>query len=144
MTLETNQVIENLLRTGELFRQEFPLDKVIREMDAAKEDLQDAEDIFSSSRYKWATIIGYSSIFHSARTLLYVRGYKEHDQDSLIIALEQFYPEELGKTLSTAYGKALQLKRKAEEHEYSMNGAIETIQAAKAWLLVARNILKAK
>jgi len=144
LTVQLNPVIEQLVQQGELFKIELPLEKVIREMDAAKDDLQDAKDSFEESKHKWATIQGYHSMLHSAHTLLYSRGYKEHDDHAMIIALGELFPDELGTGLIVVYDKALQLKRNAEELVYSEDGAIETIQGAKAWLNVARNILKAK
>ena len=144
MTVELSPVIERLIQQGELFKSEFPLEKVIREMDAAKDDLQDATDSFEQSKWKWATIQGYHSMLHSAHTLLYSRGYKEHDENVLVIALGELFREELGNGLVAVYNKAIQLKRNAEELVFSEDGAIETIQGAKAWLSVARNILKAK
>ena len=144
MTVELSPEIERLIQQGELFKVELPLEKVIREMDAAKDDLQDAKDSFEESKHKWATIQGYHSMLHSAHTLLYSRGYKEHDDNALVLALGELFPEELGTGLLTVYNKAIQLKRNAEELVYSEDGAIETIEGAKAWLNVARNILKAK
>ena len=144
LTVELSPVIEQLVQQGELFKIELPLETVIKEMDAAKDDLQDATDSFEESKWKWATIQGYHSMFHSARTLLYSRGYKEHDDHAMVIALGELFSEELGTGLLTVYNKAIQLKRNAEELVFSEHGAIETIQGAKAWLNVARNILKAK
>ena len=144
MTVELSPVIEQLVQHGELFKIELPLETVIREMDAAKDDLQDATDSFEESKWKWATIQGYHSMFHSARTLLYSRGYKEHDDHAMVIALGELFSEELGTGLLTVYNKAIQLKRNAEELVFSEDGAIDTIEGAKAWLSVARNILKAK
>jgi len=144
LTVQLNPIIEQLIQQGELFKIELPLETVIREMDAAKDDLQDATDSFEESKWKWATIQGYHSMLHSAHTLLYSRGYKEHDEHALVIALGELFSEELGTGLLTVYNKAIQLKRNAEELVFSEDGAIETIQGAKAWLNVARNILKAK
>lgn len=144
LTVELSPVIDRLIQQGELFKIELPLETVIREMDAAKDDLQDATDSFEESKWKWATIQGYHSMLHSAHTLLYSRGYKEHDENALVIAIGELFSEELGTGLLTVYNKAIQLKRNAEELVFSEDGAIDTIEGAKAWLNVARNILKAK
>jgi uncharacterized protein (UPF0332 family) len=144
LTVQLNPIIESLVQQGELFKVELPLDSVIREMDAAKDDLQDATDSFDEGKWKWATIQGYHSMLHSAHTLLYSRGYKEHDENALVISVGELFHEELGTGLITVYNKAIQLKRNAEELIFSEDGAIETIEGAKAWLNVARNILKAK
>ena len=43
---------------------------VHKELEAAKEDLEDAKDLFSRGRFKSATTIAYYAIFHTARALL--------------------------------------------------------------------------
>src|SRR2546425_11099655 len=87
LTVELSPVIERLIRQGELFKIELPLEKVIREMDAAKDDLQDATDSFEESKWKWATNQGYHSMLHSAHNLLYGRGYQGHDDHALALPL---------------------------------------------------------
>src|SRR2546428_9366804 len=144
LTVELSPEIERLIQQGELFKIELPLETVIREMDAAKDDLQDATDSFEESKWKWATIQGYHSMLHSGHTLLYSRGYTEHDDHAMIIALAELFTAELGTGLLTVYNKAIQLKRNAKELVFFEDGAIDTIEGAKAWLNVARNILKAK
>ena len=133
------------MKTGRLSRQEYPLDKILSELDAARYDLQDAQDSFGQMKTKWALIQGYSSIRHSARVLLHVRGYKEQDDDALRTALEQLYPDELARGLITAFARTIQSKLDAEENlTVTEDGAVESIETAKAYLSVARNILKAK
>jgi uncharacterized protein (UPF0332 family) len=57
---------------------------VNEELKAAKDDLKEAQNRFKSKKYKYATITAYYSMFHSARALLYVKGYREKSHYWLI------------------------------------------------------------
>lgn len=50
---------------------------VIKEIEAAASDLEEAKGSLSRGKIKWAIIQGYYSMFHSARALIYNRGYRE-------------------------------------------------------------------
>ena len=56
----------------------FPRAKglIKKELTAAHDDLDEAKDRLKNSRYKYATINSYYSIFHAARALLYSKGYR--------------------------------------------------------------------
>lgn len=49
---------------------------VEKELNQSKDDLESAKESFGRSGYKWATIQAYYSMFHSARALLYSKGYR--------------------------------------------------------------------
>ena len=49
---------------------------VLKELDAAQSDL-DARDSLGGDKFKWTTIQAYYSMFHSARALVYWKGYRE-------------------------------------------------------------------
>ena len=57
----------------------FPRGKgsIKNELKLSEDDLCEAHDRFESQRYKYATITGYYSMFHSARALLYSKAYRE-------------------------------------------------------------------
>lgn len=64
------------------------------EMRGAAYDLERAKVSLAESDFKWATIKGYYSIFHSGRALLYRAGYRERSHRALLAALKELY----GKT----------------------------------------------
>jgi uncharacterized protein (UPF0332 family) len=68
----------------------FPKGKLLvkKELKAAKDDLKEAQDRFKSKKYKYATITAYYSMFHSARALLYGKGYGEKSHYWLIVAMQ--------------------------------------------------------
>jgi uncharacterized protein (UPF0332 family) len=88
-----NQAFRECLKNRKIIS--FPRGKglIKKEMAAAEEDLIEAKDRFQNSRFKYATINAYYSIFHAARALLYSRGYRERSHHCLSIALEALFVE---------------------------------------------------
>lgn len=62
-----------------------------KELDLAEEDLISAEKSFLNNGYKWATIQSYYSMFHTARALLYSKGYREKSHFCLIESIHSFF-----------------------------------------------------
>lgn len=62
-----------------------------RELEAARQDFQEAQDRFAKSKFKYATITAYYSMFHSARSLLFNSGYREKSHHYLSVAIEALY-----------------------------------------------------
>jgi hypothetical protein len=58
--------IQRLLVDRKLIRATASRAMILRELDAAKNDLADARDSLGRQKYKWATIQGYYSMVHSA------------------------------------------------------------------------------
>ena len=117
------------------------------EVKSAKEDLKDAKDLFKRRRFKFATVAGYYSLFHSARALLYSRGYREKSHYCLRTAIEELFvkqgliePEELD-----FFDDAVGLREAADyEGVYSKDGAQRAIKGAKKFLSSALKILEGK
>ena len=57
---------------------------VDRELKAAQDDLKAASQSLSDDREKWATVQAYYAMFHTARALLYSKGYREKSHYCLI------------------------------------------------------------
>jgi uncharacterized protein (UPF0332 family) len=62
-----------------------------KELDTAKSDLEQAKSSYENGSYKWAMIQAYYAMFHSARTLLYARNYRERSHYCLIVAVRALY-----------------------------------------------------
>jgi len=71
---------------------------VLEEFKAAELDLEDAKESFERKKFKWATIQGYYSMFHSVRGLVYSKGFREKSHYALLVAFEELFPE-MKKTL---------------------------------------------
>jgi len=118
-----------------------------KELKAAKEDLQDAKDLFSRSRFKSATTIAYYSVFHTARALLYKKKYREKSHIQLAFAIKAFYVDEglLPQEYYDNFIQAIDLREMADyKSKFSKQGAERNIYAAEESIKLVENILKNK
>jgi len=127
----------------------FPQGKhlVREELKQSQDDLREALDRFNSSKYKYATITGYYSMFHSARALLYSKGYREKSHYFLVVALTSLYVEKaiLSEEIVKELHDAMVLREDADYHaKFSREGAETVLKAAKELLSASKSILKAE
>ena len=71
MGTRINAEIARLLSERKLMKAQIGREMVLKEIEAAQTDLQEAQDSLQDDKFKWATIQGYYSMFHSARALLF-------------------------------------------------------------------------
>ncbi len=69
--------LKHLIQERKLMKTRIARDMIRKEIEAAQSDLGDARTSFDQGKLKWATIQGYYSMFHSARSLLYSKDYRE-------------------------------------------------------------------
>jgi len=115
------------------------------EIEDAESDLNSAEDEFVKAGFKWATIKGYYSMFHSARALLYSRGYREKGHYCLYLAIKEFFVKEgkLDSSLAEDFNNCMVLREEADyRRKFSQEGASATIKSAKRFLKEIKSILK--
>ena len=79
--------IDRLVAERKLTRSRVTREMILKEVDGAESDLKAAETSLAREEYKWATIQGYYSVFHSARALLYSRGFREKSHHALLQAM---------------------------------------------------------
>jgi uncharacterized protein (UPF0332 family) len=99
---------------------------VARELEGAEEDLREAADRFKNGRYKYATITAYYSMFHSARALIYSKGYREKSHYYLLVALQALFADAgiLEEELVRDFHTTMVLREGADYHgEFSQEGA---------------------
>lgn len=60
---------------------------LLKEIKGAEADLETAKRSLRDENFKWATIQGYYSMFHSARALLYSKGFREKSHYALLVAI---------------------------------------------------------
>ena len=114
------------------------------EIKDSEDDLQSAEEEFSKSGYKWATIKGYYSMFHAARALLYSLGYRERGHHCLYLAIKEFFvkEEKLNLQLAEDFNNSMILREEADyKRIFSQKGASGTINSAKRFLEATKNLL---
>ena len=116
-----------------------------KELKIAFGDLAEAEDRFEHRSFKWCTVTAYYAMFHAARSLLYSKGYKERSHYCLSVALYELFvnPEMMEARLVRAFSNAMRLREDADyADEYSEDGARQTLDKAKEFLVNAQDILK--
>ena len=115
------------------------------EIKDAIDDLKSAREEFSKEGFKWATIKGYYSIFHSARALLHSAGYRERGHFCLYLAMKELFVKEgkMKADVAEDLKNSMGLREDADySRKFSEKGADATIKAAKRFLSTAKGILK--
>lgn len=132
------------LKNRKIIRFAKAKDKVKIELKAAKEDLRNAKNFLKSRNFKYTTIAGYYSLFHSARALLYSRGYRERSHYCLRVAIKELFVKEklLDEEYLDLFEEALGLREAANYGSiYSQNGAEQTAEGAKKFLSAVLEML---
>ena len=136
---------ERFIAERKLIRTRIGRGMIEKEIEAAESDLKDARDSLERGKFKWATIQGYYSMFHGARTLLYSRGFREKSHYALLIAIREIFSRELKPSLIDRFEDAMNLRQEADYGlKFSEAGAIETIEGAEELLNAVKELLKMK
>jgi uncharacterized protein (UPF0332 family) len=115
---------------------------VLKEIEGAKSDLETARKSLQDENFKWAIIQGYYSIFHSARALVYSKGFREKSHYALLVAIQELFRDELESFLIQGFGDAMNLRQTADYGlTFSKEGAINVIETAERFLLKAKEML---
>lgn len=142
-----SQDFKNCIDRKKLYKSDGAKALSAKELKSAKDDAEDAKFSLSKGRYKWATIQAYYSMFHSARTLLYSKGYKERSHFCVVAGLERLFAEEglLEMKWVRALQNAMSLREDADyADEYSKDGAEASFSNAEGFLKEAERIMKKK
>jgi len=124
----------------------FPRAKglVKKELATAKYDLDEAKDRLKNTRYKYATINAYYSIFHAARALLYSRGYRERSHHCLSVALEALFVNtgQISDRYIRIFRNCMSLRENADYScSFSDESAFLSISNAQEFLDMAMTLL---
>lgn len=137
--------IARLMAEKKLVRAQISDGMILKEVEPAQEDLQDALDSLKNSKFKWATIQSYYSMFHSARALLFSKGFREKSHYALLLAIRVFFSKEIEGSLIRQFEDGMALRQEADYGlKFSKTGALETIDGAKKLLTKAKEILNMK
>jgi uncharacterized protein (UPF0332 family) len=126
---------------------EFPRAKglVIKELIQAESDYNSARDSFDRGIFKWSTIQSYYSMFHSARALLYARGYRERSHYCLIVAMRALYVDKgsLSHRLVESFQLGKTLRENADYYgEFSKDAAAQLLEDADQFLDAAKKLTR--
>lgn len=114
-------------------------------MQTAKEDLQDAKDVFAPKKFKMATVCSYYAMFHATRSLLYFKKYREKSHIQLALAIKSLYIDEglLSEEYYDDYIQALSLREMADyKSKFSEEGAQRNIQSAEKCIEEVEKIIR--
>ncbi|MFC1806925.1 HEPN domain-containing protein [Candidatus Omnitrophota bacterium] len=117
---------------------------VKEELKQAQDDLKEAIDRFNNKKYKYTTITGYYSMFHSARALIYAKGYREKSHYYLVVAMNSLFVEKgiLPEVLIEEFHDAMVLREDADYHgKFSKEAAEVIMKYAEEFLKTAKKIL---
>jgi uncharacterized protein (UPF0332 family) len=120
---------------------------ISKELRAARDDLGDAALGFENGRYKWSTIQGYYSMYHSARALIFSMGYRERSHYCLFVAIQELFVDRglMEAHLAEAFFHSMQLRETADyESHFSKDSASTIIGTAREMLMKAEQILALK
>lgn len=118
---------------------------VAKEIEQARSDLATAKISLLDKNHKWATIQCYYSMFHTARSLIYVHGLREKSHYCLIIAIRSIYVET--RLLDYKHVESLQLAKNLRENadyygNFSEEIATQLITSAEEFLKATSQLLK--
>ena len=117
---------------------------VPKEIELADNDLNSSKESFLDNNYKWSIIQSYYSMFHTARALLYNKGYREKSHFCLIEAIRNLYVQE--GILNFKFLEALQLGKSLRENadyygDFSKQSADELMNVASEFLNEVKAVL---
>jgi uncharacterized protein (UPF0332 family) len=137
--------VQKLLEERKILRIRRDSALIAKEIAAAKADLKDAKESLALKKSKWATIQGYYAMFHSARALLYEKGFREKSHHALLVAVRELYLSEIERSLIQEFEHGMYLRQEADYGlKFSGRGAQDVIDIAEKMLERAKSILKLK
>ena len=99
---------------GKLTRIGIDRELILKEVEGAASDLEEARDSLKRKKFKWATVQGYYSMFHSARALLFCKGFREKSHYALLVALRELFKNELTSEILQDFDEAMNLREEAD------------------------------
>ncbi len=134
---------ESCVKSGRIRRFSPGPTFVAGELAAAGQDLDEARRTLAAGGLKWATIQAYYSMFHSARALLYAKGFRERSHRCLVIALRELYvgPRLLELEFVEGLEAGKTLRENADYYSrFSEAGSHKTVELAGSFLARARTL----
>ena len=137
--------LQKLLEERKLTRIRPDRKLAMKEIAASMADLKDAKESLGLKKFKWATIQDYYAMFHSARALLFEKGYREKSHYALLVAIREFYVNEIERSLIQEFEHNMYLRQEADYGlKFSESGAQDVIETAEKLLVRAKALLRIK
>ncbi|MBU4082392.1 HEPN domain-containing protein [Patescibacteria group bacterium] len=141
------QSFDDCLKKGKIKRFSRGKSLAKKELRIAKDDLKSARKSFSDKNYRWCIIQVYYSMFHSARSLLYFKNFREHSHYCLNQAIRKLYVEqgEIDVFFVEALSEAKNLREAADYYgDYSGANAKKLLKKAEKFIEKAEEIILKK
>ncbi len=138
-----SQEFNKCLKLGKLKRFTPGPKLVSKELRLAKDDLRVSLKSFAEKNYKWSIIQAYYSMFHSARALIYSKGYREKSHFCLIEGVRTLFIErgELNVLLVEALLDAKNLREAADYYgDFSEINCNKLTKKAEEFLKTAKEM----
>ncbi len=139
--------MQELLEKNMVKKQAVDTNEIAGSIASAKRFIDEAEKVISISVFDLAFTAAYSSMFHSARALLFSAGYKERSHFGLIVALKEIYKNNKRIQEYLAVLDKYRLTRHAIQYSGELSNeldALAIIKDAKAWLTIVSKELKVR
>lgn len=143
MSLAFNKCIER----RSLVKTNIDVDIIKNEIKSAEYDLEKAKISLKQKDFKWSIIKAYYTIFHSAKALVYKKGYKEKSHYCLLVAVKHLYcgSGELDPIFSQMFEDAMSSREEADyEFKFSEATSEIVVKDAEKFLDKTKTILQPK
>lgn len=136
---------EDCLKSGKIKR--FSRGKILapKEIRLAEEDFKTAQKSFRDKNYRWCIIQIYYSMFHSARSLLYFRNFRERSHYCLNQAVRELYVKQnkIDVFFLEALSEAKGLREAADYYgDYSGINAKKLLDKARKFISKVKEIIR--
>ena len=139
-----NQAFKDCIEKKRIFEFSGARELVSKELRIAFDDLNEAEDRFKNGKYKYAIINAYYATFHSARALLYSKGYRERSHYCLYVAINELFVRAglLEKRFARILKDGMSLREDVDYGgEFSKEGAALIISNAEVFIKKSEKLL---
>lgn len=126
--------LKELIEKRRIVRIEIDTNLIEKEMNAAKYDLEKAKKSLNDKDFKWATVKAYYSMFHSARALLFSKGFREKSHRALAEAIVELFVKTnvLEESFVDGFLEAMEIREEADYGLiYSEESAEDVIRNAE-------------
>lgn len=138
------EMFKKCIRERGLIGERVERDLIEKEIKEAEGDLGRAGNSASEGDFKWATIQAYYSMFHTAKSLVLSRGYREKSHLCLSIALRHLFVDNgnLQRKHYERFMDAMALRKDADYGlVYSEGSAEASLEWAREFLEDARSLV---
>ena len=101
--------------------------------------IKESKSLLKVDKYDPCIIFSYTAIFHAARALLFKEGYREKGHLGVIIFLEDFYSNKIGRKLIYEFDR---LRKERHDLLYGLEKEKISEESAKHTLIISEKFIK--